>query len=328
MKQFVDAFDEQLLDAVDRIKNLKKVKPTYPINHIVICGLGGSGIGGSLVKDFFTHNKIKMPVTVCKDYAMPAWVNKNTLVIGCSYSGNTEETLESVNLAQRQGSQIVCITSGGRLTTWAKAKKHQIIELPVGFPPRASYAYGCSALLAVCHQYGFINKNFITEIYKAASLIVEQQKNINKWADANAKKIVGKIPFIYAASDNEAVAVRLRQQLNENGKVLCSHNVIPEMNHNELVGWASKEPNVAVIIIRMPSDHKRTQARMKLNTDVLKKFANTIFEMPSMGDSFLERAIYLVHLGDKLSVSLAKVRNVDATEVKVIDKLKSDLSKI
>jgi glucose/mannose-6-phosphate isomerase len=328
MKQFVDAFDEQLLDAVDRIKNLKKVKVSEPINHIVICGLGGSGIGGSLVKDFFTHNKVKMPVTVCKDYAMPVWVNKNTLVIACSYSGNTEETLESVAIAQKQGAQMVCITSGGKLTTWAKAKKHQIVELPTGFPPRASYAYGCSALLAVCHAYGFINKNFITEIYKAASLVVEQQKNIDKWANAVAKKIHGKIPFIYAASDNEAVAVRLRQQLNENGKVLCSHNVIPEMNHNELVGWASKEPTVAVLILRMPSDHKRTQARMQLNSVVMKKYCSNIIEMQSMGDTFLERALYLVHLGDKLSVALAAVRNVDATEVKVIDKLKADLSKI
>lgn len=259
---------------------------------------------------------------------MPAWVNKNTLVIACSYSGNTEETLESIAIAHKQGAQIVCITSGGKLEKWATAKKYAIIGMPTGFPPRASYAYGCCALLGVCHQYGFINKNFITEIYKAASLIVEQQKNIVKTANALAKKIQGKVPFIYAASDNEAVAVRLRQQINENGKILCSHNVIPEMNHNELVGWASKEPNVAVIILRMPSDHKRTQARMQLNTAVFKKFTNNITEMHSMGDTFLERALYLVHLGDHLSVAIAAVRKVDPTEVKVIDKLKSDLSKI
>ncbi len=328
MKQFVDAFDEQLLDAVDRIKGLKRVKATAPINHIVICGLGGSGIGGSLVKDYFTHNKVKMPVTVCKDYGMPAWVNSNTLVIACSYSGNTEETLEAVGYAQKQKAQIVCVTSGGKLTKWATSKKHLIVELPTGFPPRASFAYGCTALLAVCYAYGFIGKNFITETYNAAALIVEEQKNIQKWANVTAKKLLGKIPYIYAASDNEAVAVRLRQQINENSKILCCHHVIPEMNHNELVGWANKEPNIAVLMMRMPSDHKRTQARMQLNMVVIKKRTNAIVEMNSMGESFLERALYLVHLGDHLSVAIAALRKIDAVEVKVIDALKQNLSKI
>ena len=134
-------------------------------------------------------------------------------------------------------------------------------------------------------------------------------------------------PIVYAAADFEGVAVRFRQQINENGKMLCWHHVIPEMNHNELVGWRKKDPNQAVVLLRNTTDYKRTQMRMEINKEVFKKYTKTIIEIHSKGKSYLERAFYLIHLTDFVSVDLAELNKLDPTEVKVIDYLKGALAK-
>ena len=158
-------------------------------------------------------------------------------------------------------------------------------------------------------------------------LLKKEAKAIQKEAKAVAKKLVNKIPIVYAAADFEGVAVRFRQQINENGKMLCWHHVIPEMNHNELVGWRKKDPNQAVVLLRNTTDYKRTQMRMEINKEVFKKYTKTIIEIHSKGKSYLERAFYLIHLTDFVSVDLAELNKLDPTEVKVIDYLKGALAK-
>jgi glucose/mannose-6-phosphate isomerase len=136
-----------------------------------------------------------------------------------------------------------------------------------------------------------------------------------------------KIPIIYAANGSEAIAVRFRQQINENGKQLAWHHVIPEMNHNELVGWREKNENLAVVFIRNEHDHPRSQMRMELNKKVIKKYTSTIIEIKSKGETSIGRAIYLIHLTDWISWFLSQKRNMDCVEVKIIDWLKGELSK-
>ncbi|MBC7553113.1 MAG: bifunctional phosphoglucose/phosphomannose isomerase, partial [Taibaiella sp.] len=148
-----------------------------------------------------------------------------------------------------------------------------------------------------------------------------------KKAKALAKKIVGKLPVIYSAPNFEGVAIRFRQQINENSKMLCWHNVIPEMNHNELVGWKDDAPDKVVIIIRNDNDFKRTQSRMEINKAVIKEHTPNIIEIYSEGKSYWEKALYIIHLTDWVSLFLAELRKVDAVEVKVIDFLKGSLAK-
>jgi glucose/mannose-6-phosphate isomerase len=135
------------------------------------------------------------------------------------------------------------------------------------------------------------------------------------------------MPFIYAINGMEAVAVRFRQQVNENGKQLCVHHIIPEMNHNELVGWRTKDENLAVIIFRNKEDFSRSQTRVELNKKIFKQYTPNIIEVWSKGSSYLERALYLIHVGDWISWHLSVLRNFDCTEVKVIDWLKGELAK-
>jgi glucose/mannose-6-phosphate isomerase len=325
MKNLVTNFNEQLLDALNNLKGIKFSNTNVKFSNIVISGLGGSGIGGSMVQDYFNAEEIAIPVFVTKDYTIPAFVGKDTLFIACSYSGNTEETLESVARAEKKKAIITCITSGGALADYAAKKKLNIIQLPTGWPPRAAFAYSSTALLETLKQYKALKKDYAKDILAAVGIITSEAKAMQKQAKVVAKKMMSKTIMMYCVQGFESILVRFRQQINENGKMLACHHVIPEMNHNELVGWRQKG-DYCTIFFRNAQDHKRSQARIEINKEVIKKYSKSIIEIWSQGDSFLERAYYMVHFGDWVSVYLSELYNLDPTEVKVIDHLKGSLA--
>jgi glucose/mannose-6-phosphate isomerase len=326
MRNFVENFTDQVLQAIDSAKNTKLSKIETSFTNIVISGLGGSGIGGSFIQDYCQAQGVAIPIIINKDYDIPAFVNNKTLFIACSYSGNTEETLESIAKAQQKKAIITCITSGGKLAEFAAKHKKNLISLPSGYPPRAAFGFAAAALLATLQQYKVIKNTYINDMYAAVGLLTSEHKAIQKQAATIAKKLVGKTIVLYAVSGMESMVVRWRQQINENGKMLASHHVIPEMNHNELVGWRQKG-NYATVILRNSTDHKRSQARIEINKPIIKKYSKTIIEVYSQGDTFLQKAFYLLYLGDWVSVYLAEYNKLDATEVKVIDHLKAALVK-
>ncbi len=327
MKELIEKFSNQIIDAIAIGKKIKLSKPTNTINNIVVSGLGGSGIGANLVQEFLASS-LTIPFIVNKDYNLPKFVNKHSLVIISSYSGNTEETVQSLKEAMQVGAKIVCITSGGQIAETAKAKKLDLILIPGGMPPRSCLAYSALQQLYVLNQLGFIKNTFESQLKKAVTLLDEQETSIIKEAKNIAKKIFDKTPIIYSIAGNEAVAVRFRQQVNENGKQLCWHHVIPEMNHNELVGWRTKDKNLAVIIFKTKVDNPRSLKRAELNAQIFKKYTNTIIVINAIGDTFFERAMYQIHLGDWVSYYLSQYRKFDCTEVKVIDWLKGELQKV
>jgi glucose/mannose-6-phosphate isomerase len=182
-------------------------------------------------------------------------------------------------------------------------------------------------VLYTLQHFGLVKDNFEKDIKATIKLLKDEVKDIQKQAKAIAKKLIGKTPIIYAASDYEGVAIRFRQQINENGKMLCWHHVIPEMNHNELVGWRDKDNSRAVVILRTEDDYERVQLRMEINKKVIKKYTNSITEIYAKGKSYWEKVFYFIHLTDWVSVYLADLHEQDATEVKVIDFLKAELAK-
>jgi glucose/mannose-6-phosphate isomerase len=327
MKELVQTFGQQLLEAIDLTKNLKDTYDGKHITNIMISGLGGSGIGGSFVQDYFVHAKSKIPVMVNKDYDVPAFVNEQTLFIACSYSGNTEETLEAIAKAAKQKATICCITSGGKLMEIAGKKNYPVLGLPSGYPPRSAFGFSSVALLKMLSMYGLIGNSYQKEVYEAVAIFTEEKKNLEKQAKLVAKKLLNKQIFLYCGSGNEAMTVRFRQQLNENGKVLACHHVYPEMNHNEYVGWRTKG-DIAVVNLFNGFEHKRTVARFEITKPIIKKYAKDIIDIHAQGKGFITRSLYLLHIGDLISVELADLRNIDATEVKVIDHLKNALSAV
>lgn len=327
MKKLIEDFTTHISEALSIGNNTKLNPSSKKIDNVLICGLGGSGIGGTVVAQVVAQYA-KYPIVVNKDYKIPAFVNENTLVITCSYSGNTEESLEMVTQAQAKNAEITIITSGGQLKEIATKNKYNHIIIPGGHPPRGAFGLAFPTLFTMLHHYQIIDKDFITEFETAIINIDKEENNIITEAKNISEKLFNKIPVIYADANYEGVAVRFRQQINENSKMLCWHHVIPEMNHNELVGWRTKNENLAVVIFRNDDDYYRTQKRMEINKTVFSKYTSTIVEVYSKGNSQLERSLYLIHLGDWISLLLSEKNGVDVVEVDVITNLKNELAKL
>ena len=327
MKTLIANFSKQLTEAINIGSNAKLTASKNKITNVLVCGLGGSGIGGSIVSELVAGNAT-VPINVSKGYFIPAYVNENTLVIISSYSGNTEETLNCMELAIAKNAKIVGITSGGKVQEISKAKGYDHIIVPGGMPPRSCLGYSLTQLFFILGFFKIISNNYKAELESAIKLIDAEENNIISEATTIAKKLKDKTPVIYATTYNEGVAIRFRQQLNENAKILCWHHIIPEMNHNELVGWTEKSDNLSVVIFLDKDEYSRNLARVEINKEVIKKYVSNITEIYSKGKTTIEKAIYFIHLGDWISVQLAELRGVDAIEVNVINHLKSALSKI
>ena len=327
MKTLIENFPSQLREALEIGAKAMLKGPKNKIKNILITGLGGSGIGGTIAAEI-VFNECPVPITVNKDYFIPAFVDEETLVIVCSYSGNTEETIQAFESALQKKAMVACITSGGKISEMAKSKDLDMILIPGGMPPRACLGYSLVQLFYILHRYGMIGEEFKKQIVKAISLLEKEKSNIVDEANKLGDFFSGKIPVIYAVDGYNGVATRFRQQINENSKMLCWHNILPEMNHNELVGWAGKSENLAVIILRNKTDFSRTQARLEISKEVFRKYTPHVNELWSKGESHLERAIYLIHLTDYVSVILAEKKKIDAMEVNIINHLKGELAKI
>ena len=327
MNDYINDFTNHLRDAIEIANNADLKSNTREIKNVLICGLGGSGIGGAIINDILSL-KSQIPITTNKDYNIPNFVNKHTLVIANSYSGNTEETLYALDKCQAKGAEIAVITSGGRLKNIAEEHNYNKIIIPNGQPPRAMFGYAFTELFYILNHYGIIDDSFKSDFEKGITLLDAEKDDIQKQAMDLAKKMHKQTPVIYVANGFEGVAVRFRQQINENSKMLCWHHVVPEMNHNELLGWRTNVNNLAVIYLRNKSDYERNKIRIDINKKVLSKYTENISEIWSKGNSLIENTLYHINLGDWVSWYLSEMNGVDAIEIDVINFLKEELSKI
>lgn len=324
MEKLIAGFPNDIKTSVSHNQHLSDFE-LKPFSRVLITGLGGSGIGGTIVSELLADS-CNFPIVVNKNYRVPAWVNEETLVVACSYSGNTEETLAATEQAKSQGAQLAAVTSGGELLKIAQSEKMPLVQLPSGYPPRAAFGHGLvclTALLAACGVTAWKPEMFLG----AVDLLNERMPQIKAKAEQWAKTLKDRVPVIYAAEGLGGVAVRWRQQINENGKMLCWHHILPEMNHNELVGWAGGDNRFAAIILTSPDDHPRTALRMELSKEIISKHTDTVLEAEAAGSNRIERMYHLIALGDWLSYYLSIERGVDPVEVDVITHLKSELAK-
>ena len=327
MNDYIDDFSNHLREAIEIANNTSLTSCTKEIRNVLICGLGGSGIGGTIVSDIIS-SKVNIPIAATKDYSIPNFVNEHTLVIANSYSGNTEETLYALEKCQAKGAEIAVITSGGKLKAIAEENKYNKIIIPGNQPPRAMFGYAFTELFFMLNHYGIIDDSFKSDFTKAIELLDTEKSDIQEKAMSLAKKMYKKTPVIYVANGFEGVAVRFRQQINENSKMLCWHHVVPEMNHNELLGWRTNVNDLAVVYFRNKSDYDRNQIRMDINKKVISEYTDNISEIWSKGDSLIENSLYHINLGDWVSWYLSEMNNVDAIEIDVINFLKKELGKI
>jgi len=297
------------------------------INKVLACGLGGSGIGAKLLASMVSAD-LKMPFEVCHDYDIPSYTDARTLVIISSYSGNTEETLEAMHKAHQSGASLVCITSGGAVADYARTHDLALALMPAGFPPRSQMGISVSLQVIMLSQLGLIGAGHLAGLRAGADFIRDHAGAIQEQAARLAAFFHGLVPLLYADAHREPVLIRWQQQLNENSKVLCHHHVFPEMNHNELVGWEGADSRFAALLMRTAQDHPRTSYRMDICSPLFKKKCDRVQEVVfSHADAWVN-AWHMIHLGDWISVLLADLNQVDATEIKTIIYLKDQLSRL
>jgi glucose/mannose-6-phosphate isomerase len=268
---------------------------------------------------------------VNRNYSLPSFANKNTLLIISSYSGNTEETISVLREGIKKKCKIVCITTGGKVEQIAKENHLPVVKLQPGFQPRYSLGLSFFSLLKVMQTLSLIEKqnskvNRIIELWKKNGKDYSKEGNT---ALEYAQKMIGFIPVIYSAADcTYAVGYRLKCQFNENSKLHAFHNVIPEMNHNEIIGWESflpKNLQAKVICIIDKSYHPQILKRFKISSELIASKDVEILELKSEEKDLKIRLLDLIFLGDWITYYTALLRGYDPSEIDNINTLKKRL---
>jgi len=327
MEKLIQEFSSNISEALKIAGEATFVKPTQDIRNIVICGMGGSGIGGRIVAQW-VEKTCSVPVLSVQDYTLPAFVNKHSLVIGSSYSGNTEETLFALEDAKSKGAAIIGICSGGTLAEFCKANDYQYVVVPGGNPPRTALAFSLVQLSNIFLQLGYAQSTILDEISNGKNLIDSNLAQIKSEAMRVAHELQKRTIAVYAGAAYEGITIRAKQQFNENSKELCWQHVIPEMNHNELVGWGGGDNRYACLFIQTGDLSMRNQKRFEISIERTKSKTDKVEVISAKGSTPVEKSIYLIHLIDWISLYLSDLKHGDPIEIEIIDYLKEELGKI
>jgi len=319
--EVIKKYPEMILDAWD-ITNKAQLSE-YEFDNVLVCGIGGSGIGGLLLKDLL-RDKVEYSVEVYGDYSLPYYADDRTLVFCVSYSGDTEETLSQFVEAVRRGCRIIGISSGGKLGEWCKRLGLSFVKVPVGYLPREALPYLLIPLVAYLQKVKAIDMK--KDVQETVKLL--RELNMNPYY-----KMVGdfknSMPVIYASNRFPAVAKRIQNQFNENSKVPAKHEMMPELNHNEINAYqdVSLNKNFSVLLLRDEEDSEQIKARFDITKRLMKGKVKAINEVFAKGESLLAKMMALIAIGDYLSYKLAEAKNVDSVVVKNNDILKAELKK-
>jgi glucose/mannose-6-phosphate isomerase len=322
---------DQLRDALWRVESTNLRANDAP-GGLVVAGMGGSAIGGALARGVL-GDRASRPIVLARGYALPAWTTPDTTVLCSSYSGDTEETLAAFEAAGALGAQRIVATTGGKLAVAARADGVPVIPLPGGFQPRAAVAYSLVVALEVAGLCG-AGDRLHAEIDVAAA---HAERLVAQWGpegpdDALPKTLArglhGTVPQIAGAGLTGPIAYRWKTQINENAKTPCFWAELPELDHNEIVGWhgARELGRFSAVFLDDSDLHPRIRQRIELTRGLIEADAAATYRIETIGESATERLISLVLLGDLTSLYLAVLRGVDPTPVAMLDRLKNALA--
>ncbi len=332
----IDNLPNQLQTAWELGKN-QPLPEKRNYQNIVICGLGGSAIGADLVATYIASTLL-IPVTVHRDYGLPAFAKgQDTLVICSSHSGNTEETLDSFQIALQNECSIVAITTGGELAKLADEKKLPVWRFSHQGQPRAAVGYSFGLLLSLISRMNLI-PNPEDDLIEAIDAMKKSQENINanvlaanNPAKRYAGQLMGRWVTIVGAGILAPVARRWKGQINEIAKAGANFEFIPEANHNTLAGTINPQQTLnahtMTLFLRAASDNRRN----RLRSDLMRKTfmlegLNTDF-VDARGKSSLAQIWTLILFGDYMAYYLAMGYGVDPTPVEALVRFKEEMAK-
>jgi glucose/mannose-6-phosphate isomerase len=335
MAALVDALPEHAREALERTGAAPWRLPVADPDLVAVGGMGGSAIAAELTGAMW-RDALPRPWLVVRDYRWPACVGPRSLAVLSSNSGNTEETLALEAAARARAVPAVALASGGELASRARAGGVHLQALPAGMPPRAALFHAWVPLTRLPAALGWV-PDPAADWREAAAVMTEARGRLGTAApeEANAAKQLaracrGRLVFLYsAAGPVEAVAVRWRQQLNENAKLPAHSAVVPELNHNEIVGWqvaGTLQRGISIVVLRDLEDSAEATLRMDLTAEYAARQGAAVYEVRSSGESRLARLASLVQFGDYFSLYLALLGGVDPVDITSIDEFKKRLA--
>ena len=331
MKGSLQSFPDQIRESFKIIEEYDFILNTE-INKIIFLGMGGSAIGADCVKSIL-NSCFEIPITICRSYEVPNWIDNNTLVIACSYSGNTEETLSAFSKCIERTSNIFSISTGGKLFSLSLEKNVSYLKLPKGFQPRAAIGFSIALNLLLLNKLKLISNTFIGQISDHVQDL--EDFSISLFKDSNsayllAKNMVNRIPIIYGSCGfGDIIGLRFANQLSENSKILSFSNSIPEQNHNEIEGWNKMnnyENKLCAIFIKDIDDNKQILKRQNILSQIISSMKIDVFDLKVEHHIKSIRFLKFIHLVDCISYYLAILRNINPTPVETIEEFKNRLS--
>jgi len=302
------------------------------IQNIVVAGMGGSVLAAEFVQNW-KGRELTVPLTICREYNLPGFVNQKTLVVVSSYSGNTEETLSCLEDAQKRGAQIVIMTSGGELAQKATVNHLVNYSVPKGLQPRHSLLFQVKALVSLLESLGFLS-GAVSELESVGAW---SEDIVQAWvpgvptaenpAKQLAGKLFGKVGIFYAGPTLDFIARNWKINLNENAKNLAFSYVLPEFDHNEFQGWAHpKEAPLAVVEIQSSLDDKVIARRFSISNRLLSGSMPAPIIVKPQGDTQVQQLVWSILFGGMVSAYLAVLNGEDPLPVAKVEKLKAELA--
>ncbi len=318
IKGMVLGIPDQIKEGLKLAEKFKIVDPL--VDKIVIIGMGGSGIAGKILKNYLRNEKIR--IDVINDYSLPNFVDENTLVIVCSYSGDTEETLSAYKQAFKKKSKIIALTTGGKLKELCEKYNHEHLILKKGFMPRQSAPYMFFIMLKILENSKLIvnHTQYVKDTVDALKkpIFIDMAKQL-------AVSLKDKVPLIYSSSILEAIAYRWKCEFNENTKIHAFNNVLSELDHNEIVGYTKKLADFHVIFLRDVMETRQMEKRISITKKLIMEKGYSTTEILIKGPNELSRLFSALYIGDLTSYFLAQEYGIDPGPVDIIFDLKEML---
>ncbi|MEM3660330.1 MAG: bifunctional phosphoglucose/phosphomannose isomerase [Thermoproteota archaeon] len=329
MEWMISSFPSLLKEAVTLSRGLALPEDYRNVKEIIVCGMGGSAIGGDLFKDL-SRSVLPLCISVVRDYDLPKYVGESSLVVAVSYSGNTEETLESFKQAYKRGSRIVAIASNGLLEKACSKLKIPFLGVPSGYTPRSALPLLFIPLLKIAEEIGFplVGEGELVEaqrLVEAYNLSLTPQNPLSRNpAKQLAARLHEKLPIIYSMGHLKSVALRYKDQINENAKMRAMCDQLPEANHNEVEAWEKIDFKELLHVVFIDSRFKNPYLAESVNqlVSTIEKEGVGLSIVKPLGETMLEEMLSAIILGDWVSYYLAILRGVDPAPVKLISELK------
>ncbi|MEA3356081.1 MAG: bifunctional phosphoglucose/phosphomannose isomerase, partial [Candidatus Bipolaricaulota bacterium] len=328
MIRVLDRFPSQCEEAIELSKNWDP-PPIEGVDRVIICGMGGSAMAGEIARRF-----ARIPVFVNRGYTLPGFVDRHSLLVAVSYSGNTAETLSCLNQGIKRDIPAACITSGGEAERIAAKNDISLLRIPSGYQPRAAMGWLALPLLSLFENIDVLNdlggwEALIDGLNKVRTGCTWDMPDDDNPAKQLAQTLFDKIPCIYGTVDNtDLVAMRWKTQINENAKQPAFWNVFPELNHNEIL--AMEHPSLmrthSIVMLKNNFDSAENRARMEIMQGLFAERAIPVTQTMADGATELAQILSQIYLGDYVSLYLALLNGVDPTPVRLIEQFKRELA--